>query len=234
MGIDGYGRLHQSCLREGSRPRCRWSVRNPLRAASPSFGCSSGRGKKVYIQWLGRPNSVVRVQEISERPPSLKQRLFTHCTPSGKSLLRSVDEPSLFACPTAACCSLAVLLEPKQRRSTTAKKGPTDCRGRPLVEVSGPSFRRTAKARSLPGQLSIGPFQQSRFSTAKVPTVEHKKNKGFLSRDTTRQLSVRKCFSGRLPIQHSIFRVLWRSPRLNCPMLDARRTRLNVATRDHL
>jgi hypothetical protein len=25
--------------------------------------------------------------------------------------------------PTAACCSLAVLLKPKQRRSTTAKKG---------------------------------------------------------------------------------------------------------------
>jgi hypothetical protein len=139
-------------------------------------------------------------------------------------------------CPSIAqkARRLAVLLEPKQRRSTTAKKGPTDCRGRPLVEVSGPSFRRTAKARSLPGQLSIGPFQQSRFSTAKVPTVEHKKNKGFLSRYTTRQLSVRKCFSGRLPIQHSIFRVLWRSPRLNCPMLDARRTRLNGATRDHL
>jgi hypothetical protein len=58
-GIDGYGRLHQSRLRECSPRRCRWSVRNSLRAASPSLGASGGLRKTNYIQGVGRPNSVI-------------------------------------------------------------------------------------------------------------------------------------------------------------------------------
>jgi hypothetical protein len=97
-----------------------------------------------------------------------------------------------------------VLLEPKQRRSTTAKKGPTDCRGRPPVEVSGPSFRRTAKARFLPGQLSIGSFQQSRFSTRKS-VLEDLEKSAFLSRYSGRVLRVRQTVGARLPISTTFF-----------------------------
>jgi hypothetical protein len=150
-------------------------VRNPLRAASPSFGCASGRGKPSLYS-MAWPAKFSRPRTGDWRAAPIPEAAAIHSLYTvGQVALTIWGLASFFACPTAACCSLAVLLEPKQRRSTTAKKGPTDCRGRPLVEVSGPSFRRTAKARFLPGQLSIGPFQQSRFSTAKVPTVEHKK-----------------------------------------------------------
>ena len=63
--------------------------------------------------------------------------------------------------------SLSSVARTETEEKHDAKKGPTDCRGRPLVEVSVHHSEEQAKARFLPGRLSIGPFQQSRFSTTK-------------------------------------------------------------------
>jgi hypothetical protein len=97
-----------------------------------------------------------------------------------------------------------VLLEPKQKEKHDYEKGPTDCSGRPLVEVSGPSSRRTSEVKFLPAQLSIGPFQQSRFSTRKS-VLEDLEKSAFLSRYSGRVLRVRQTLGARLPISTTFF-----------------------------
>jgi hypothetical protein len=155
----GRADIHQSCLRECSPPRCRWSVRNSLRAASPSLGAFGGCGKLVFLR--GWPAEFSHcVQEISEGriprkvPPVeyLRNLKFFDCaTPSGRlrihpyfgaaPVLGGICSP----CLSATRSTHHPLLKAKARQQGTSDRCFT------MQQFSAHRSARDNRRRALPG-----------------------------------------------------------------------------------